>query len=42
MLNESPLYAVIPVSDLQEARRFYEEECRVDQYRNSLGALEGA
>jgi catechol 2,3-dioxygenase-like lactoylglutathione lyase family enzyme len=25
MLGESPLYAAIPVTDLREARRFYED-----------------
>ena len=25
MLDESPLYVVIPVSDLDDARRFYED-----------------
>jgi catechol 2,3-dioxygenase-like lactoylglutathione lyase family enzyme len=35
MLNDSPLYAVIPVSDLLEARRFYEEVLGIPPVRES-------
>ena len=35
MLAQSPLYAVIPVSDLQEARRFYEEVLGIPPVRES-------
>jgi catechol 2,3-dioxygenase-like lactoylglutathione lyase family enzyme len=35
MLNESPLYAVIPVSDLLDARRFYEEVLGIAPVRES-------
>ena len=35
MLAESPLYAVIPVSDLEEARRFYEEVLGIAPVRES-------
>ena len=35
MLGDSPLYAVIPVSDLKEARRFYEEVLGIPPVRQS-------
>jgi catechol 2,3-dioxygenase-like lactoylglutathione lyase family enzyme len=35
MLGDSPLYAVIPVSDLLDARRFYEEVLGIPPVRES-------
>ena len=35
MLGESPLYAVIPVSDLDDARRFYEDMLGIPPVRES-------
>lgn len=39
MLKESPMYAYIPVADLERARQFYEQKVGLERGREMLGGV---